>query len=171
MPRMHFLNAKASVIIAVLALTNAAAAQETTDSNVNYSKHQYTLTSLAGNYALTGVFASHIGGYVGTAHIDSKGVISNDVAVVVDPELTAPLKLFSTGQVTINPDGTGLSTISVTVVGGAANVPYHFNFVVTEARIEGNELIATRIVMLQQESSPLPNGPIFASFVFTRRPE
>ncbi len=171
MSSTSFLSTKAVGIIAVLALTGLAAAQETTDPNKKCSKHHYTLASLAGDYALTGVFGSHVGGYVGTAHIDSKGVVTDDIGVVVDPELTAPLELSSTGQATINPDGTGLFTISVSVAGGASNVPYHFNFVVTEARIEGNELLATRMVFLQQESSPLPNGPVFASFTWTKRPE
>ncbi|MDQ2773642.1 MAG: hypothetical protein M3Y57_01755 [Acidobacteriota bacterium] len=172
MSRRNYLNAKLIAIFTVLALTGAAVAQESTDSgNQKCSKHQYTPASLAGTYSVTGVFGSHAGGYVGTTDIDGKGVVSNNRGVVVDRELPAPLELSSPGKVTINPDGTGLFTENVSVVGGPSNVPYHFNFVVAEARLSGDKLIATRIVLLQQESSPLPNSPVFASFVYTRRPE
>ncbi len=171
MSRNNRLSTTVTGILVALALTGAGIAQETADSSQKCSKHQYTLASLAGNYALTGVFGSHTGGYVGTTDIDRKGVISNDTGVVIDAGLSAPLELSSTGQATVNPDGTGLVTLNVTIVGGPADVPYHFHFVITEARIEGDELIATRVVFLQQEQSPLPDGPNFASFIFTRRPE
>ncbi len=172
MSRKNCLNVKLVVIFAALALAGATVAQERADAvSQNCSRHQYTLASLAGSYSVTGNFGSHAGGYVGITEIDSKGVVSNNSGVVVDPELPAPLNLSSTGEVTINPDGTGLFTENVSVAGGPSNVPYHFNFVVAEARLSGDKLVATRIVLLQQESSPLPNGPIFASFVYTRRPE
>jgi len=58
-----------------------------------------------------------------------------------------------TGQVTVNPDGTGLFTLDVTFVGGPAHVPFHLSYVFTDARIEGKRLIATRIVALQHESA------------------
>ncbi len=172
MSQKNLLNAKLIAIVTVLTLTGVVLAQEGADSgSQNCSRHPYTLASLAGTYSVTGAFGSHAGGYVGTTHIDSKGVVSNNSGVVVDPELPAPLELSSVGEVTINPDGTGLFTENVSVVGGPSNVPYHFNFVIVEARLSGDKLIATRVVLLQQESSPLPNGPVFASFVYTRRPE
>lgn len=164
-------HAKLLGIFTVLSLAGVGLAQETTRSSQKCSKHRYTLASLAGNYSVTGVFGPHAGGYVGTTDIDAKGAIANDIGVVVDPALPGPpLELSTTGESVINPDGTGLFTESVTI-GGASNVTYHFSFVIAEARLRGDELIATRIVLVQQESSPLPNGPIFASFVYTRRPE
>ncbi len=171
MSRKSLLNAKAIGVFGVLALAGLGIAQESTDSGQNCSKHHYTLASLAGNYSVTGVFGPHAGGYVGTADIDAQGAITNDTGVVVDPSLPAPLELSTTGESAINPEGTGLFTESVTVAGGASNVTYHFNFVIAEARLRGDKLIATRIVLMQQEPSPLPNGPVFASFVYTRRPE
>ncbi len=171
MLRKTLLNAKVIGIFTILAVAGLGVAQESTDFSQKYSKHGYTLASLAGNYSVTGVFGPHAGGYVGTADIDAKGAISNDTGVVVDPALAGlPLELSSTGETMINSDGTGLFTESVSVAGGPS-VTYHFNFVIAEARLIGGELIATRIVLLQQESSPLPNGPIFASFVYTRRPK
>ena len=172
MSRNGHLHAKLIGIFTVLSLASLGLAQETTGSSQKCSKHRYTLASLAGNYSVTGVFGPHAGGYVGTTDIDARGAITNDIGVVVDPALPGPpLELSTTGESAINPDGTGLFTESVTIAGSASNVTYHFNFVIAEARLRGDELIATRIVLVQQESSPLPNGPIFASFIYTRRPE
>ena len=171
MSRKSHLNAKLIGIFTALALAGLGVAQETNASSQKRSQHHYTLASLAGHYSVTGTFGSHVGGYVGTTDIDSKGAISNNAGVVVDPALPAPLELSSNGESMINPDGTGLFTENVSVAGGPSDVTYHFNFVIMEARVQGNELIATRIVLLQQEPSPLPEGPIFASFVYTRRPE
>ena len=171
MSRKSLLNARAIGIFTLLTVAGLAVAQESTDSSQKCSKHRYTLASLAGNYSVTGVFGPHVGGYVGTVDIDAKGIITNDIGVAVDPALPGILDVVSTGESSINPDGTGLFTLNVTVIGGGGTATYHMNFVIEEARLRGDELIATKISMLQQEPSPLPNGPIFASFVYTRRPE
>lgn len=171
MSRVNCPNAKVVGIITFLVLTGLGGAQEITESRHKVGQHQYTLASLAGHYAVTGNFGPHAGGYVGITEIDSKGVVSNNSGLVVDPALSAPLELSTTGVATINADGVGLFTVYVTVAGGPSSVPYHFNFVITDACMRGNELIATRIVLLQQESSPLPNAPNFASFTYTRRPD
>ena len=171
MSRRNHRNARIIGALTILALTSLGFAQESVDSRQQSSKHQYTLASLAGNYSVTGTFGSHAGGYVGTADIDSKGVISNDNGIVADPDLAAPLELSTNGGSAINADGTGVFTENVTVAGGASNVPYHFTFVIVEAHLRGKDLIATRIALVQQEPSPLPNGASFASFVYTRRPE
>lgn len=171
MSRVNCPNVRVMGIIAFLMLAGLGAAQGPVESSHKVGQHQYTLASLAGHYAVTGEFGTHAGGYVGITDIDSNGVISNNSGLVVDPELPAPLELSTTGAATINADGMGLFTTYVTVAGGPSGVPYHFNFVITDARVRGNELIATRIVLLQQESSPLPNEPVFASLIYTRRPD
>jgi hypothetical protein len=171
MIRASYLNAKIMAIITLLTLTGIGAAQEMNELGHKPGHRQYKLASLAGHYAVTGTFGPHAGGYVGVTEIDSKGVLCNGTGLVVDPSLPAPLELSITGVATINANGTGLFTEYVTVAGGPSDVPYHFNFVITDAYVQGNELIATRIVLLQQESSPLPEQPVFASFIYTRRPD
>jgi hypothetical protein len=171
MIRRNFLNAKIGGVIAVLALTGLSIAQQATESTENRSKYHYTLASLDGNYGITGVYGAHAAGFVGTTDISSTGVVSNSSGTFVDLALPAPTELSPiTGQVTVNPDGTGLFTLDVTFVGGPAHVLFHLNYVITDARIENKRLIATRIVALQQESSNVP-GAEFATLTLTRRPE
>jgi hypothetical protein len=167
----NFLNTRTIGVIAVLALTGFAIAQEATKSTENFSKHQYTQASLEGNYGITGIYGAHAAGFVGTTDISREGVVSNSSGTFVDLTLPAPVELSPiTGQVTVNPDGTGLFTLDVTFVGGPAHVPFHLSYVITDARIERKKLIATRIVALQHESSNVPDAE-FATLTLTRRPE
>lgn len=169
--KRNFLNTKVLGVVAALALTGFSLAQHATESSENRPKHQYTLASLEGNYGITGVYGAHAAGFVGTTEISSKGVVSNSSGTFVDLALPAPTELSPiTGQVAVNPDGTGLFTLDVTFVGGPAHVLIHLNYVVTDARIEDKKLIATRMVALQQESSNVP-GAEFATLTLTRRPE
>ncbi len=106
---------------------------------------------------------------MGTTEIDRKGVVTKSSTLLVDPSLGTPVELSPiTGTVTVNPDGTGLFTLHVSFVGGQQDVPFHIYFVITEARLRGDELIATRMEGLQQESSGLPDAD-FASVTLTRR--
>jgi hypothetical protein len=126
--KRNLLNTKVIGVIAVLALTGFAIAQQTTESTENLPKHHYTLASLEGNYGITGVYGAHAAGFVGTTDISSTGVVSNSSGTFVDLSLPAPTELSPiTGHVTVNPDGTGLFTLDVTFVGGPAHVPFHLS--------------------------------------------
>jgi hypothetical protein len=171
MLRRSTLHARTLGVIAVLTLTGLAIAQEPETFTSNRSRRQYTLASLEGNYGIVGMYGAHAAGFVGVTDISDTGEVSNSSGIFVDLMLPTPTELSPiTGSVTVNPDGTGVFTLDITFVGGPAHVKFHLSYVITDARFDGQKLVATRLVALQQESSNIP-GAEFATLTLTRRPD
>jgi hypothetical protein len=107
---------------------------------------------------------------VGTAHFDGKGNVTQGSArVVIAGGTVKPLTV--TGSYTMNPDGSGLMTL--TVFGVATPPPtVTYDFVITRARVIDGIKIATEVQAAQEEPSVVvTNQNSFVTHAFTRRPD
>ena len=133
----------------------------------------FTLESLKGSYSIVGTYGANIAIALAKRYVDSDGNLTGTF-VVNEPtsgSTTGGRTIVTgtnAGTVSVNCDGTGVVTRILTVAG--VQTEQFDDFVITEAKIEHGELIATTIVDATRTSSAIVPGGVFLRRTWTRVP-
>jgi hypothetical protein len=140
----------------------------------------FTLDSLDGNYAVIGTYGANVALALAVRHFDGKGNLTGSFVLnEPTPGSTTGARTIVTGtQVgtyTVNCDGTGVITRTVTASNGVTATQTD-NFIITKAKIEHSRSgqdrsIATALVDAQQTPSAIVPGGIFLTRSYTRLPD
>lgn len=146
--------------------TSAATAQDTT--------HCFDLASLQGDYAILGTYGANVALALGKRYFDGKGNLTGTFIVnkPTPGSTTGARTLVSgtqAGTYTVNCDGTGVVTRSLTV--GTTVTEQVDDFVITAAIVRDGHKIATSIADAQRTPSAIVAGGIFLTRVYTRLPD
>lgn len=134
----------------------------------------FSLASLQGSYSVVGTYGANIAIALAKRYLDADGNLTGTF-VVNEPTAgsTTGARTLVTGTqqgtVSINCDGTGVVTRTLTVAG--VQTTQMDDFVVTEARFEGGEWVATTIVDAQRTPSTIVSGGVFLRRTWTRVPD
>jgi hypothetical protein len=133
----------------------------------------FTLRSLKGSYSVVGTYGANIAIALARRSVDGDGNLTGTFLVnEPTPGSTTGARTLVTGTqagtVSINCDGTGVVTRILTVAG--VQTTQMDDFVITEARIEDGESIATMIVDAQRTPSTIVSGGVFLRRTWTRVP-
>jgi len=134
----------------------------------------YTLTSLQGSYSVVVNYGANVAVGLQPESLDGKG---NLTRTGINNQPTAGsatgdrtiTNVTSTGTYTVNCNGTGTITRIVTKADGTT-APASDDFIVTQAIVQGGQLIATTIVDAQRDPSVIVPGGIFVTRIHTPRP-
>lgn len=140
----------------------------------------YTLDSLDGTYAVIGTYGANVAMALGIRNFDGNGNLTSTF-VLNEPTAgsTTGARTIITGtQVgtyTINCDGTGVFTRSLTASNGVTATQMD-NFTITKAKVvhsrDGKDrLVATALADMQQTPSAIVAGGIFLTRSYTRLPD
>lgn len=146
---------------------SAASADET---------HCYTVASLKGTYAAIATYGANVALALAVRHFDGQGNLTGTFTLnAPDPTSTTGARKISTGTqagtYTVNCDGTGVETRTVTSSTGVI-VTQLDDFVITEAtRQEEGGFLATALEDAVRTPSALVPGGVFLFRHFTRRPD
>jgi hypothetical protein len=143
------------------------------DHNKPHSQFDFTLASLCGDYGAIAIYGANIARALGHETMDGHGKLTG-AAIVNQPGNGSIRTLTSigiAGTYTVNPDGTGTMTLTVTLPSGAsANVTE--DFVITRTKVIDGNLIATEIQDAQEVPSAVIDDSSLVIHTYTlRRPE
>jgi hypothetical protein len=139
----------------------AVAAQEQRD--------EWSLATLNGEFALVGTYGANVARLLGTYVVDGQGNLSGSGRI----NLPGPggqrviVDISFEGTYTVEADGTGTTSLMVTLPGGAT-LQTTTDFVVTKSTRLRGVRVATEIASAQREPSTVLGGA-FVTFVSTRR--
>lgn len=164
------LTRKTAFFILAMVLTLFTSAASATAQN---SKPCFTVASLKGSYSIVGTYGANIAIALAKRYVDGDGNLTGTFLVnEPTPGSTTGERTLVTGTqvgtVSVNCDGTGVVTRVLTVAGVQTN--QLDDFVITEAKIEDGELIATTIVDATRTSSAIVPGGVFLRRTWTRVP-
>ena len=134
----------------------------------------YTLESLQGSYAVTGNYADYRAASLGTRSLDGAGnlrgsfVINQPTAASTTGQRTIVSGTLS-GTYTVNCDGTGEFTRTVTLADGTTSSAMD-DFLITRAVLKGDKLVATYIEDAQRVPSTVVPGGFFLTRTHTLLP-
>jgi hypothetical protein len=138
--------------------------------------HCYTLASLKGTYAAIATYGANVALALAVRHFDGQGNLTGTFTLNA-PDLTSTTgarKIITgtqLGTYTVNCDGTGVETRTVTSSTGVT-VTQLDDFVITEAiRQEDSGFLATALEDAVRTPSALVPGGLFLFRHFTRRPD
>ena len=135
----------------------------------------YTAASLNGTYAVVATYGSNVALALAIRHFDGKGNLTGTFTLnEPDPaSSTGGRKIVTGTQVgtyTVNCDGTGVFTRTVTASNGVTATQID-DFVNTKATVIHDQLIATALEDAQRTPSAIVPGGIFLIRSYTRRPD
>ena len=135
----------------------------------------YSVASLQGSYAVVGTYGSNVAIALALRHFDGKGNLMGTFTVNgPTPGSTTGARTITTGtQVgtyTVNCDGTGVFTRTVTASNGITTTQMD-DFVITQATVKDGQLIATALEDAQRTPSVIVSGGIFLTRSYTRLPD
>lgn len=133
----------------------------------------FTLESLKGSYSIVGTYGANIAIALAKRQVDGDGNLTGTFLVnEPTPGSTTGERTLLTGTqagtISVNCDGTGVVTRVLTV--GGVQTKQMDDFVITEAKIKDDELIATTIVDATRTSSAIVPGGVFLRRTWTRMP-
>ena len=132
----------------------------------------YTLASFRGNFGVTATYGANIAAALGTQTFDGHGNLKGS-AIVNQPAANGArivVNISFTGTYTVNRDGTGVMSLTITLPNGTtANATE--DFVVTKGKLRQGMPIATEIVDAQEQPSTVIPGGVFVTHTYTRRPQ
>ncbi len=138
--------------------------------------HCYTLASLKGTYASIATYGANVALALGVRHFDGQGNLTGTFTLNA-PDLTSTTgarKIITGTQVgtyTVNCDGTGVETRTVTSSTGVTTTQLD-DFVITQAiGQEDGGFLATALEDAVRTPSALVPGGLFLFRHFTRRPD
>lgn len=115
---------------------------------------EFSNRSLIGSYSLVGVGGANEAASVGITRFDGAGGATRTLTLnEPDPDGAGRLviEIPATGSYTVRPDGTGMA-IFLNELPDGSKIPFHFDFVVTEASRRGPRAkVATKIRLIQRE--------------------
>lgn len=130
----------------------------------------YTLASIEGEYAVVGTYAGGIAGLIGVSTTDKNGNVEGSAVVNIPgtSNTRQVIPISWTGVQTINEDGSGTISLTVTLPNAIQTVTQ--DFVIAKAvKVDGVKK-AIELRTMQREPSGLVAGE-FISDVLTRRPD
>jgi hypothetical protein len=134
-------------------------------------RHQaYNVSSIHGDYAVVTHYGSNFALGIGTEHFDGAGNLQGTL-LLNRPTATGARELValtSTGTYTVNPDGTGILFLEVTLPDGTTKTATE-DFVITRTERIRGILVATAIVDEQREPSLVLGNGVFVTQLYTRR--
>lgn len=136
----------------------------------------YTLASLKGTYALLGTYGANVALALAVRNFDGNGNLTGTFTVnEPDPASTTGGRKIVTGtQVgtyTINCNGTGVITRTLTSSTGVVTTQTD-DFLITTAKVtDDDQLLATALEDAQRTPSAIVAGGIFLTRTYTRRPD
>lgn len=133
----------------------------------------FTLASMKGSYSIVGTYGANVAIALAKRTVDEKGNLTGTFVVnEPTPGSTTGGRTLVTGTqagtLTVNCDGTGVVTRVLTVAGVQTN--QMDDFVITEAKMQDGELIATTIVDATRTSSAIVPGGVMLRRTWTRVP-
>ena len=138
--------------------------------------HCYTEASLKGKFAVVGNYGAHVAEALALRQFDGQGNLTGTFTLnEPDPASTTGGRKIVTGtQVgtyTINCDGTGVFTRTLTTSTGIVTTQ-NDNFIVTKAvQLWNGQLFATALEDMQQTASAIVPGGVFLTRSYTRLPD
>lgn len=124
----------------------------------------YTLASFRGDYAVVGTGGANVAGLLGTIVSDGQGGVSGAALANLPGSTSRTLaQITYTGTYTINADGTGVLTVTVTLPSGRTATGT-VDLLITKARRSN----ATDIAGMQRELVSALNGQLVV-YKFTKR--
>ena len=135
----------------------------------------YTVGSINGTYALVGTYGANVALALGVRHFDGNGNMTGTFTVnEPDPASTTGGRKIVTGtQVgtyTVNCDGTGVITRTVTASTGLVTTQTD-DLLITQAKTDDDRLLAIALEDAQRTPSAIVAGGIFLTRSYTRRPD
>ena len=133
----------------------------------------FTLASLKGSFAVVGTYGSNDAIAFGKRTVDGEGnftgtfLVNKPTAGSTTGDRTI-VTGTQAGTIAVNCDGTGVITRILTVSG--VQTTQTDDFVITGARVDDGELIATTIADAQRTPSTIVAGGIFLKRTWTRVP-
>jgi hypothetical protein len=157
-------------IIVVLILAWGSTPALTAQDVVPGASHVYSVSSIQGDYAVVNHYGANLALGIGTAQFDGTGnlqgtLLLNRPTATGGRELVA---LTSIGTYTVNPDGTGIIFLAVTLPDGTTKHATE-DFVITRTERIRGILVATGIVDEQREQSLVLGNGVFVTQNYTRR--
>jgi hypothetical protein len=137
--------------------------------------HCFTLASLKGTYAIVASYEGDVASAVGVRHIDEEGNLTGTFVLnePVEGSATGARKIVTgtqKGTLTVNCDGTGVVTRTVTASNGV--VAHQLDdFVITQAIEKDGRLRVTAMQDIEREASALVPGGVLVTRVWTRVPD
>ena len=135
----------------------------------------YTVASVHGTYAFIGTYDSHVAISLGLRHFDGNGNMTG-TSIINEPtpgSTTGARTILTTTQVgtyTINCDGTGVITRTITVSNGVV-VTQIDDLLITAAVVKHDHLLATAMSDAQRVPSAVVPGGVLLTRSYTRRPD
>lgn len=131
----------------------------------------FTLASLKGSYTVIGTYGANIAIALAKRQVDGAGNLTGTFTVnePTSGSTTGERTIVTgtqAGTVSVNCDGTGVVTRVLTVAG--VQTQQFDDFVITEAKMEDGQLIATTIADAQRTSSAIVPGGVFLRRTWTR---
>ena len=159
----------AHTALVLMAFFNASATQAHEDTQC------YDVASLEGTYAIVATYGANVALALALRHFDGNGNLTGTFTLnEPTPGSTTGSRTIVTGtQVgtyTVNCDGTGVITRTVTASNGVVGIQTD-DFVITKARVEHDHLIATALEDAQRTPSAIVPGGIFLTRHYTRLPD
>ena len=135
---------------------------------------KYSEASFQGSYALVGTYGANVARSLGTLTANNgkfveKQIVNEPAAGSTTGERTI-VSTSATATFTINSDGTGVATVSLTLPNGTI-VTLTEDLLITKAEIIHGELVATELVGASEEPSAIVPGGVFLTHHYTRRPD
>lgn len=165
-----------SVVTTVLWLALGTLGVGVSAARADDGTHCYTLASIRGTYAVIGTYGANVAIALGIRHYDGQGNLSGTFTInEPDPASTTGGRKIVTGTnvgtYTVNCDGTGVVSRTVTSSTGVVAVQ-HDDFVITQAKVQDDgQLLATGVADAQRVPSAIVAGGIFLIRSYTRRPD
>jgi hypothetical protein len=135
----------------------------------------YTLASVRGTYAIIGEYGAHVAVALGLRQFDGNGNMTGTFTIN-EPTAGSPTGARTivtgtqVGTYTINCDGTGVITRTVTASNGT--IAHQMDdLLITGAVIKRGELLATALSDAQRVPSAIVAGGIFLTRAYTRLPD
>jgi hypothetical protein len=145
-------------------------------STANADSKCYTVASLKGTFAVVGTYGAHIAEALALRQFDGEGNLTGTFTLnEPDPASTTGGRKIVTGtQVgtyTINCDGTGVFTRTLTASTGTVTTQSD-NFTITKSiQFWNGQLVATALEDMQQTPSAIVAGGVFLTRSYTRLPD
>jgi len=134
----------------------------------------FTQASLQGSYGLVGNYGANVAMALGTRSYDGNGNLAG-TSLVNEPTAGSTtgartlVMATQAGTYTVNCNGAGQFNRTVTTNTGVTAIQVD-DFIITEAMVQGGQLVATTIVDAQEVPSAIVAGGIFLTRVHTLRP-
>jgi hypothetical protein len=148
---------------------SAALGQDQTD--FSSASLEFSAASARGDYAIVGTFGANVGRELGRQKLDGLGNFTGSSTVNVPGSNGERilLEVTFTGTYTIDSDGIGVASFTVTFPNGSTSSGVE-DFIITKAQIIDGVPIATEIVSASREPSAAVPGGIFLTHTYTRLP-